>query len=168
METHNSTDTRPSKLGSLLGLLLFVGISFGAAAIGSALTMLSVNDWYPRLEKPAWTPPDWLFAPVWTLLFLIMAVTAWMVWKIAGLQRARCALSFFAVQLALNCLWSGLFFGFRMPGLALVEIILWAAIALMIAEFLKLDQLAGLLNIPYLLWVSYALALNGAIWWMNG
>jgi tryptophan-rich sensory protein len=145
-----------------------LAVCLATEAIGGALTAASVRDWYPTISKPAWTPPSWVFAPVWTLLFVLMAVSAWVVWDRAGIRAARWGLGLFLVQLVLNASWSGLFFALRRPDLAFVEIIvLWVAIAATLVSFGRHSRPAAALLVPYLLWVTYAAALNGAIWWMN-
>lgn len=151
-----------------LMLFVFLGICLGAGAAGAALTAVSVGDWYQTLEKPEWTPPDRVFGPVWTTLFVLMALAAWLVWR-REVPPRRTALALFAVQLALNIAWSGLFFTLRSPGLAFAEILLlWCAIASTLWAFWRISRPAGLLLTPYLLWVSYAAALNLAIWRING
>jgi|GEM_PF-228620 tryptophan-rich sensory protein len=125
-------------------------------------------DWYPTLTKPAWTPPDWVFGPVWTLLYILMAVAAWLVWRKAGFAGARLALVLYFVQLALNAAWSGLFFGLRSPAAGLVDILLlWMVIAATLVAFARHSAVAAGLLVPYFVWVSYAAALNFAIWRMN-
>jgi translocator protein len=120
------------------------------------------------LEKPAFNPPSWVFGPVWTVLYAMMAVAAWLVWREAGFGGATAALSLFFVQLALNLAWSGIFFGLRQPGWALVEIaVLWAAILATMILFFRHSTLAGWLLVPYLLWVSFASVLNAALWRLN-
>lgn len=145
----------------------FVAV-FAAAALGGLFTGASVSTWYPALRKPSWTPPGWLFGPVWTALYFMMAVAAWRVWRRDGLREARLSLGVFALQLGLNAAWSGLFFGLRAPGAAFVEILaLWLSIAATAVLFAARDRAAALLLVPYLAWVSFAAALNGAIAWMN-
>ena len=152
----------------LLGLAVSVGICFLAASIGYFVGDSSVPEWYPGLVKPAWTPPSWLFGPVWMLLYLMMAVAAWLVWWKAGLPAARGALALFLVQLLLNAAWTPIFFGMRSPGGGLVVIaLLWVALAATTAAFFRKVPLAGWLLVPYLAWVTYALALNAAIWRLN-
>lgn len=149
-------------------LLLCVVVCLGVGALSAALTAGPVKEWYPTLRKPAWTPPDWLFGPVWTALYLMMAVAAWLVWSRAGLLGARVGLGLFLVQLVLNAAWSGLFFALRSPGAAFAEIVaLWAAIAATIVAFARVSPTAAALLAPYLLWVTYATALNGTIWVLN-
>lgn len=151
-----------------LALALFLLVTFAAGAIGSAATFENVRAWYPSLAKPAWTPPGWLFGPVWTCLYVAMAVAAWRVWRKAAPAEARRVLQLYGTQIALNALWSVLFFGLRNPGLALIEIvILWALLAALLVRFWRADRIAGFLWAPYVAWVTFATALNGAIWVLN-
>lgn len=130
-------------------------------------TANGVRDWYPRLRKPAGTPPDWVFGPVWTTLYVMMAVSAWLVWRDYG-WGARPALLIFFGQLALNVAWSGIFFGSRLPQVAFAAIVLLGlAIAFNILVFDLLKPLSALLLLPYLLWVTYAGYLNFGIWRLN-
>jgi translocator protein len=153
---------------SLLALAGFLVVTFLAAAIGSAFTGPAIPDWYDGLTKPAFTPPSWVFGPVWTVLYLFMAVAAWRVWAAAGFDRARGALTLFFVQLVLNAGWSVLFFGLRAPGWALLEIIaLWAVLIATTTAFFRYSALAGWLMVPYVLWVTFAAVLNAAIWRLN-
>ena len=151
-----------------LNQVLAVAICLLVGASGSLVTATSVRDWYPQIAKPSWTPPDAAFGPVWTALYILMGVAAWLVWREGrGIERRR-ALLIFAIQLVLNSLWSYLFFGMKSPGWAAVEIVLlWIAIVATIAVFGKIRRLAAVLLVPYLLWVSYATALNIAIWSLN-
>lgn len=151
-----------------LGLLVFIVVCFGAAGLGSLLTTPQLGDWYRQLHKPAFTPPDWLFGPVWTALYLAMAVAAWLVWQRHGWSGAQGALGLFGGQLLLNVVWSGLFFGLRHPGAAFLELVaLWWAILATLVAFWQKQPLAGWLFVPYLAWVSFAGVLNFAIWWLN-
>lgn len=153
-------------LGKALGAVLLceaVGLLAGWA------TRTSVATWYPTLAKPGFTPPNWVFAPVWTLLYALMGVAAFLVWR-CGLHRLRVrwALTAFTVQLALNAGWSFAFFGARSPTLGLVVIVfLWGSLAWTLDRFFRIRAAAGWLLVPYLLWVTYALVLNAAIWGMN-
>jgi translocator protein len=152
-----------------LALALFEGICFAAAGIGSLLTSTSVGTWYQHLSKPSWNPPDSVFGPVWSVLFFLMGLSAWLVWTKAGLERAQSALAAFFGQLMLNVLWSGLFFGLRNPAAALGEIaVLWLAILYALLLFWRIRTVAGVLFLPYLAWVSYAAVLNFKIWQLNG
>ena len=150
---------------NLAGLAIFLIITFGVALIGARV---QPGEWYAQLAKPSWTPPGWLFGPVWTLLYAAMAVAAWMVWKESGLRAGMIPLTAYAVQLLLNGLWSWLFFGRRLIGLALVDIIcLFLAILVTMLLFRQVRPLAGLLLAPYLLWVGFASILNFQIWRLN-
>jgi len=150
-----------------LGLGVCLGASFAAAGLGSLFTRPAIEGWYAGLAKPWWTPPNGTFGPVWTALFAMMAVAAWLVWR----RRApggRGALGLFAVQLMLNVVWSALFFGLRMPGAAFAHIVvLWLAIAATALAFRRVSPAAGLLLVPYLAWVGFAAALNFALWRLN-
>jgi benzodiazapine receptor len=153
----------------LLGLVVFLAFSFTAAGLGSLATTPNIASWYATLEKPTWTPPNWLFGPVWTVLYICMAVAAWLVWRKGRLAENRLPLGLFTVQLALNSAWSWLFFGFHLPGAAFAEIlILLAAIAVTTVAFWRRSLAAGLLMMPYLGWVGFASALNWGIWRLNG
>ena len=158
----------PSPGSSLLALGFALILTFGAAAIGGVATGTSVNSWYLELAKPTWNPPGWVFGPVWTLLYTMMAISAWLVWRAAGWKRARLALGLYLVQLALNSLWSILFFGLQRPDWAMAEILaLWCAIAATTAAFYRHSRLAAGLMIPYLAWVSFAAVLNYSIFRLN-
>jgi tryptophan-rich sensory protein len=151
-----------------MGLAVTILICFAAAGLGGLVTTPKIPNWYADLAKPAWTPPDWVFGPVWTLLYLMMAVAAWLVWRPKGFAGAKLPLALFGIQLALNSLWSVLFFGLQRPGLAAIEIvILWAAILATTVEFWSRSSWAGALMTPYLIWVTFAALLNFAIWQMN-
>lgn len=141
----------------------------GAGLIGSFFTVSSIPTWYATLKKPSFTPPNWVFGPVWTTLFLMMGIAVFLVWR-RGVDnpQVKIALSIFGVHLIFNTLWSIMFFGLRSPLLGLIEIvILWIAILLTITYFMKISTVAGLLLIPYIAWVSFAAALNFAIWRLN-
>lgn len=134
------------------------------------VTRSSIETWYPTLIKPSFNPPNWVFAPAWSLLYLLMGVAAGLVWdRIEHEKEAvKKALIFFAIQLALNALWSYLFFGLMNPLLALIEIVvLWLMIYETLLKFIKINKVAGYLLVPYLLWVSFATILNASIWWLN-
>ena len=147
-------------------LIVCIAVCLGAAALGSLVTTPALRPWYASLSKPRWTPPNWLFGPVWTILFLAMAIAAWLVWGKVGLTAVPMRL--FLLQLLLNIAWSILFFGLRSPGLAFTEIILlWLAILATSIEFWRVVPAAGWLLLPYLTWVSYAAALYFSIWRLN-
>jgi benzodiazapine receptor len=138
---------------TLNGLLGFVLICVLAATVGGAATVASVRTWYPTLRKPSWNPPARLFGPVWSVLYLMMAVAAWLVWRTRDALDVRSALAIFGLQLLLNVLWSVVFFGMRRPGLGLVDIaLLWLAIVATTVSFWSHDPTAALLLLPYLAW----------------
>jgi tryptophan-rich sensory protein len=149
-------------------LVFFIAVCLAVAASGAIFTAGSVRDWYPMLHKPSWTPPSRLFGPVWTILYLMMAIAAWLVWRRRGFVSVHSPLVLFAFQLALNAAWSPLFFGLKNPSAGLLDIVpLWAAILATIVAFWKISPAAGALLVPYWLWVGFATALNFAIWKMN-
>ena len=151
-----------------LELAVWIAIVFAAALAGSLAMNLSDPSWYASLHKPAWNPPAWLFGPVWSILYLLMAVSAWLVWRQRGRPQCRPAITIFAVQLLLNAAWTSLFFALQSPAAAMADIsLLWLAILATIGAFLRIRPLAALLLLPYLLWVSFACMLNLAIWRLN-
>ena len=170
---HSGSAAAPSRPGAqrtrreqIWGLIGLVAVCLGTAAIGGAITSSSVGTWYQTLQRPAWTPPDWVFAPVWTALYVSMAMAGWLVWRTG--EDVRLPLVLFGIQLLLNLGWSVLFFGLRSPGAAAVEIVwLWAAIVATTVVFVRRVRLAGWLFVPYAVWVTFAAALNVAIWRMN-
>ena len=134
------------------------------------VTRSAIADWYPTLIKPSFNPPNWIFAPVWSMLYVMMGVAAGLVWDRMQQESevVKKALLFFAIQLGLNALWSYLFFGLHNPMLAGLEIIvLWLMIYETYVQFAKINKIAGYLFIPYLAWVSFAAVLNASIWWLN-
>jgi translocator protein len=144
----------------------FLVLCLAVGGVAGALTASSVTTWYPTLVKPSFNPPNWLFAPVWTTLYILMAIAAWRVWRKGAVLNG--ALGWFYAQLFLNFMWSFLFFNIHNLALALVEIVLmWFAIAITMAKFWKIDRLAGLMFAPYLAWVSFATLLNASLWWLN-
>jgi tryptophan-rich sensory protein len=166
--TELSTIRGPSAGRSAAALVAAMALCLAVGGLAALATARGVREWYPTLAKPSWTPPDVVFAPVWTVLYVMMAVAAWLVWREAGRGGRRVALALFAIQLALNCAWSFLFFGMRSTGGGLVDIaLLFAAIAATVLAFRRVRPAAALLMLPYLAWVGYATALNVAIWRMN-
>jgi tryptophan-rich sensory protein len=150
-------------------IIILITVCLGIGYASSIVTQTGIETWYPTIEKPSFNPPNWLFGPVWTALYICIAVAGGIIWdKIDTHPLAKKALLFFAIQLLLNSLWSFLFFGLKNPLIALIEIIL---LLLIIYEtymlFSKINKVAGYLFIPYLLWVSFAMFLNGSIWWLN-
>lgn len=152
---------------ALAGLFGWGFVTAIAAATG-ALASVQAAEFYAQLVRPSWSPPGFVFGPVWTLLYAMLALAAWFVWRERGFRGAAAPLALFAVQLALNALWSWLFFAWRQGGAAFAEIVvLWIAIALTLRAFRRVRRLAGALLVPYLLWVTFAAALNLAIWRAN-
>ncbi len=151
-----------------LGLIMFLIICLGAGGLGAMATTPEIEGWYKTLEKPAWNPPDWVFGPVWTTLYGLMAIAAWLVCKKAGFRSAAMPLTLFAVQLLMNIAWSWIFFAAHQPGWAFAEIvILWLAILGTTVAFFRESTFAGWLLVPYLAWVSFASVLNFTIWRLN-
>lgn len=149
-------------------LILFLLACFTVAGVASLATTPEIDTWYQSLTKPGFTPPNWLFGPVWTTLYAMMAVAAWLVWRAAGWPAPNGALWFFTAQLLLNFAWSFIFFKFHLIGWAVGEIILlWVAIAVTLLKFAPISKLAAGLLLPYLAWVTYAAALNFALWRLN-
>jgi tryptophan-rich sensory protein len=151
-----------------LDLAVLGGFLLACFAAASTGTVFRPGPWYDRRDKPAWTPPDCLFPVAWTVLYVAIGVAPWLVWREAGFAAAALPLAVWAVQLVLNAAWSWLFFGLRRMDLAFAEVVaLWASIAATIALFLPISTLAGLILVPYLLWSSFAAALNLAVWQRN-
>ena len=145
----------------------FVGICLVAGVVGSIATTPQIPTWYASLNKPSWNPPSWVFAPVWTALYVMMGVAAWLVWRKVSAPHERVFLWFW-IQLVLNAIWSFIFFGLEQPGLAFAEIILlWLSIAATLGAFRKYSRVAALLLTPYVGWVSFAAYLNFMIWRLN-
>jgi translocator protein len=158
---------RERNVRPVVGFFIILGITFSAAAIGGWASA-NAPGFYAELIKPSWAPPAAVFGPVWTILYLLMTVAAWLVWREAQQKNARPALSFYLVQLALNALWTWLFFAWRLGGWALAEIIvLWLLILLTLIAFYRVRPLAGYLLLPYLAWVGFAAALTAALWHLN-
>ena len=157
------------KLPIVIRLVVCLALTFSAAVLGSLFTRNAISDWYANLNKPFFTPPGWLFGPVWTVLYLLMALSAFLVWQ-KGLDShiVKVALALYLLQLILNGLWMPLFFGLRMPLVAFVEILLlWTTIGLTILAFARVSIPAALLLLPYILWASFAAVLNFSIWLLN-
>lgn len=151
----------------LTGLLGWLIVSFVAAAIGAAASV-QAGSFYARLVRPDWSPPAYVFGPVWTFLYALMGIAAWLVWRERGFRSARYALALFLLQLAVNALWSWLFFGWHLGALAFADIVLlWLLIVATLVSFWRIKPLAALLLVPYLLWVSFASALNYSVWQLN-
>lgn len=151
-----------------IGLAAWIVLCLGAGGLGAAVTTPEIEGWYRTINKPAWNPPDSIFGPVWTALYLMMAAAAWLVWKQGGLGAAARPLGLFSFQLLLNSVWSWIFFAMHQPGWAFVEIVvLWLAIVATLFAFFRRSPAAGWLLVPYLAWVSFASVLNFTIWQLN-
>ena len=156
-------------INNFFKLIIAIGVSLSAGAIGSIFTASAIPTWYAELVKPALNPPAWIFGPVWTTLYVLMGVAAFLIWR-NGWQRnaVRVALSVFSMQLFLNAVWSVIFFGLQSLGWALVDIsLLWFAIIWTMVVFYKISKPATYLLVPYILWVSFASYLNYSIWVLN-
>ena len=150
---------------STVSLLVFVLACAAAATPG---IVFRPGDWYRRLAKPSWRPPDWLFGPVWLVLYISIAVSGWLVWRVSGNEIASLALTVYALHLVLNGLWSVVFFRLRRPDWALVEIVLlWFSILATMILFHSVNETAAYILLPYLCWVTFAVALNFSIWSLN-
>jgi tryptophan-rich sensory protein len=160
---------QPERKGGLIAAAISIAIALAAGGVGGFATASSVTTWYATLNKPAFNPPNAVFGPVWTALYVLMALAAWRVWRAGpAAGRRRAALWLYAIQLALNLAWSLIFFGLRQPGPAFAEVILlWAAIAATTVLFWRIDRPAGLMMLPYIAWVSFAALLNFAVWRLN-
>ena len=159
--------TSMSKSKQVLGLLGWLVISFAASAIGAVASIKAVT-FYGQLAQPDWAPPASVFGPVWTLLYALMAIAAWLVWRSGGFRAQRTALGLFLLQLAVNALWSWLFFAWHRGALAFADIILlWLLVVATLVCFWRVRPWAGALLVPYLLWISFAAALNFSVWQLN-
>ena len=154
-----------SRRRDVLGLVGFVVMCFGVSVLGGRAVAPALAIWYPGLVKPSWTPPSWVFGPVWTLLYPLVAVAGWLVWREG---RSRVGTLLFLLQLSLNAAWPWIFFGERRIDLALLCVaLLWLAILGTIRAFWRVSRGAAVLLLPYLGWVGFAAALNAAIWFLN-
>jgi len=156
---------KPSRFPTLI---LCMAGPLAAGFVSGIATAQNIDTWYTQLEKPWFQPPAWIFGPVWTVLYLLMGISLFLIWRSErGAFRSRGLLLFF-IQIALNFAWSFIFFQFRQPGWAFTEIILlWITLTAMVAVFSRVSKAAAWLQVPYLLWVSFATVLNGSIWWLN-
>lgn len=156
--------TKPKQFLGLIGWLAVVFIAAGTGAAAS----IQADQFYSQLRQPDWAPPASVFGPVWTALFLLMGLAAWLVWRNGGFRSASSALTLFLIQLALNALWSWLFFGWQFGALAMADLVLlWVLIIATMVAFWRISSLAGLALVPYLLWVTFAGALNYSVWQLN-
>ena len=151
-----------------ISLVIFILLCLVLEIVGNLLTKETVSTWYPTLAKPSWTPPDWIFGPVWSILYLMIAVAGWLIYRAEYSHKRTIALMLYGGQLALNFIWSFLFFSLRSPALGLIDIVLLCIlISLTIIKAWPVRPLASLLLIPYLAWVLYATSLNVGIWLLN-
>lgn len=159
--------TARSTQKDIFGLIISLLVTFAASAVG-AIASVEAGSFYGQMVQPTWAPPARVFAPVWTALFALMAAAAWLVWRSGDFRSVRFALALYLLQLCLNAFWSWLFFAWHQGALALAEVIvLWVFIATTLIAFWRVRPLAGLLLVPYLAWVSFATALNYALWQLN-
>jgi benzodiazapine receptor len=153
---------------NVVKLVVSLAICQVAGIIGSIFTTPAIPVWYASLEKPSFNPPNWIFAPVWTFLFLLMGIALYLIWNAYQRKEAKSALLFFGIQLGLNILWSVIFFGLKSPMIAFIEIVvLWLAILLTIIQSTKVSKAAAYLLLPYILWVNFAAVLNFMVWQLN-
>ena len=159
---------RKTTIQQILGLAGWILLAYATAAIGGAAS-LAAEGFYQQLSRPSWAPPGWLFGPVWTLLYLLIGISGWLVWRRYGFRHAKVAFTLFFLQLAANALWTWLFFGWRLGGLAFAEILLlWSLIVATIFSFWRLQaKIAAILLLPYLAWVTFASFLAFSLWQRN-
>lgn len=151
----------------VVGLMVWLALTFAAAAIGSVASV-NAGDFYANLNRPTWAPPSWVFGPVWSVLYFMQALAAWLVWRERDKRATTLPLALYVAQLAVNAVWSWLFFAWRMGGLAFVDIlVLWVLLLATIVTFWRVRPIAGALLVPYLLWVTFAGALNYTVWQGN-
>lgn len=149
-------------------LVISIMITVGLGSLGGIFTVAEIPNWYAGLNKPFFNPPNWLFGPVWTLLYLLMGISLYLIWKLSSSEERTRAIWLFSIQFVLNFFWSIIFFKYHLLGWAFVEIMaMWVFILLTILQFKQLSNWAAYLLMPYLLWVSFATILNASIWWLN-
>jgi len=152
----------------IIKFVVSIGLPLGVGAIAGMFTAQAVPEWYSTLNRPSFNPPNWVFGPVWTTLYILMGISLFLIWKQVQSKERNRAIVLFFVQLLFNFVWSFFFFYFKMIGFALVDIILlWTSIVMMIILFYKIKPLAAYINIPYLLWVSFATVLNASYFFLN-
>jgi tryptophan-rich sensory protein len=166
--TSRSTSGSVSPLVTVAALVGFVLLAQAAGLVGLPFTDRAIGGWYDDLDKPSFNPPNWVFGPVWTVLYLLIGVAAWMVWRHHDSPRRGTALTWWGLQLLLNAAWTPLFFGAQALWVAFIELaVLWVAVILTIGEFRRIDRVAAWLMVPYLAWISFAGVLNGSLAVMN-
>lgn len=155
-------------MNKFLKILVAVSLPLLVGSIAGLATSPNIKSWYAYLQKPVFSPPNWIFGPMWSLLYILMGVGLYMIWESEKGELRTRALKFFFIQLAFNFAWSFIFFEFRLIGVAFFEILLvWISVAAMIYTFYPVNKKAALLQIPYILWVTFATLLNGAVWALN-
>jgi translocator protein len=155
-------------MNKYIKLSLCIAVPLLIGAISGFATAVGINIWYSEINKPFFNPPNYLFGPVWTILYILMGISFFIILQSPINEFRKKAITVFCVQLFLNFCWSFLFFKFQLLGLAFIEILLiWASILTMITIFFKINKTAAIIQIPYLLWVSFATVLNGSIWYLN-
>lgn len=148
--------------------MISIMITVGLGSLGGIFTVAEIPNWYAGLNKPFFNPPNWLFGPVWTLLYILMGISLYLIWKLSSSEERTRAIWLFSIQFVLNFFWSIIFFKYHLLGWAFVEIMaMWVFILLTILQFKQLSSWAAYLLMPYLLWVSFATILNASIWWLN-
>lgn len=158
---------KPSHKKQIIAFISWLLLCFAASAAG-AIASIQAKAFYGKLVQPEWAPPAWLFGPIWSTLFALMAIAAWLVWRDGGFSKHRRALTLFIIQLVPNVLWSWLFFAWNKGGLAFADIlVLWVLILATVISFWRANKLAGAMLVPYLLWVSFAAFLNYSLWQLN-
>ncbi len=168
MRNYKTDINAPTLLASVVSLLLIFLVTFCFAGLG-AMASISAGSMYGNIIKPSWAPPADLFGPVWTCLYAMMAFAAWLVWREHERMKIDVGITVYAIHLVLNALWSWLFFGLGRADFAMIDIVfLWGIIFWMMCCFCRVNTFAGLLMLPYLLWVTFAAVLNGALWFLNG
>lgn len=157
------------KKGLVIKIIICLAVTFSAPVIASFVMEPGGSDWYANLNKPSFNPPGWVFGPVWTVLYILMAISAGLVWQRGlGERKVRVAMGFYLVQLILNAIWTPIFFGLEMPLLAFIDIVLlWAAIILAILAFFRVSKITAALMVPYLGWTTFAAVLNFSLWYLN-
>jgi len=156
------------KANQIIKLVASLLLPLAVGGVAAIFTTESIPGWYATLNQPSFNPPNWVFGPVWTTLYTIMGISLFLIWKLPASKERNQAMLIFMVQLLLNFCWSFFFFYFKMIGVALIDIVaLWIMIVVMLVHFYKLKPMAAYINIPYLLWVSFATVLNAAYFFLN-
>lgn len=167
-QTYNNCKSTLMKKNQILKLLTSLVLPLGLGSIAGLFTAKAVPEWFAALNRPSFSPPNWLFGPVWTTLYILLGISLFLIWKQSPGKERNLAIFVFLLQMVLNFAWSFIFFYFNMIGFALIEIILlWISIVIMIVLFYKIKPMAAYINIPYLLWVTFATILNAGYYFLN-